>query len=62
MMVGDHFFIGLTDRTNREGAEQMLAILEKYNLSGSVIPIPKPIVPHCGTHNPPLISPIAVFV
>jgi dimethylargininase len=39
MMVGDHFFIGLTERTNREGAEQMLAILEKYRLSGSVIPV-----------------------
>jgi dimethylargininase len=29
----------LTERTNREGAEQMLAILEKYRLSGSVIPV-----------------------
>jgi dimethylargininase len=41
MMVGDHFYIGLTDRTNREGAEQMQAILEKYGLSGSVIPVEK---------------------
>jgi len=37
MMVGEHYYIGLSERTNRVGAEQMIAILEKYGMSGSVI-------------------------
>jgi len=37
MMVGDHFYIGLSDRTNEEGADQAIAILEKYGMSGSKI-------------------------
>ena len=37
MMAGDHFFIGLSQRTNREGAEQILAILTKYGLTGSLL-------------------------
>jgi dimethylargininase len=37
MMVGDHFYIGLSERTNRAGAEQMITILEKNDLRGSVI-------------------------
>ena len=37
MMVGDHYYIGLSERTNQEGADQMIAILEKYGLSGSVV-------------------------
>ncbi len=28
MMAGNHFFIGLSERTNREGARQMISILE----------------------------------
>ncbi|CAM3825892.1 dimethylarginine dimethylaminohydrolase family protein [Mesobacillus zeae] len=39
MMVGDHFYIGESARTNRAGAEQMIAILEKYGLSGSIVPL-----------------------
>lgn len=39
MMVGDHFYIGESARTNREGAKQMIAILEKYGLSGSIVPL-----------------------
>lgn len=39
MMVGDHFYIGLSERTNEEGANQMISILEKYGLSGSVVPL-----------------------
>lgn len=39
MMVGDHFYIGLSERTNEEGANQMIRILEKYGLSGSVVPL-----------------------
>ena len=41
MMVGTHFYIGLSERTNKEGAEQMIKILEKYNLSGSVVKLEK---------------------
>jgi dimethylargininase len=37
MMVGGHFYIGLSERTNQAGAEQMITILEKYGLQGSVI-------------------------
>lgn len=37
MMVGDHFYIGLSARTNEEGAKQTIKILEKYGLSGSIV-------------------------
>ena len=37
MMVGDHYYIGLSERTNQKGADQMIAILEKYGMSGSVV-------------------------
>lgn len=37
MMVGNHYYIGLSERTNRAGAEQMTEILEKYDMQGSVI-------------------------
>lgn len=37
MMVGDHYYIGLSDRTNEEGARQMIEILEKYGLSGQTV-------------------------
>ncbi len=37
MMVGPHFYIGLSERTNSEGAGQMISILEKYSLSGSTV-------------------------
>jgi len=37
MMVGDHFYIGLSARTNEEGAKQFIEILEKYGLTGSVV-------------------------
>jgi dimethylargininase len=37
MMVGKHFYIGLSQRTNPVGAEQMITILEKYNMTGSVV-------------------------
>ncbi|MCC3862028.1 dimethylarginine dimethylaminohydrolase family protein [Pseudemcibacter aquimaris] len=37
MMVGDHYYIGLSERTNQEGADQMIAILEKYGMTGSVV-------------------------
>lgn len=41
MMVGDHFYIGLSARTNREGAAQFVAALERHGLSGSVVDMPE---------------------
>ena len=37
MMVGDHYYIGLSDRTNPEGADQFIKILEKYKMTGSKV-------------------------
>jgi dimethylargininase len=37
MMVGDHYYIGLSDRTNPDGAAQVIAVLEKYGFSGSAV-------------------------
>ena len=37
MMVGDHFYIGLSERNNQQGADQLIAILQKNDLSGSVV-------------------------
>ncbi|MBA7576024.1 N(G),N(G)-dimethylarginine dimethylaminohydrolase [subsurface metagenome] len=41
MMVGDHFYIGLSPRTNEEGAKQFIAILEKHGYTGSIVPLKK---------------------
>ena len=35
MMVGNHFFIGLSERTNQDGANQLISILERYRHTGS---------------------------
>ena len=37
MMVEDHFYIGLSERTNESGAEQVIGILNKYGMNGSMI-------------------------
>jgi dimethylargininase len=37
MMVGSHFYIGLSERTNEIGAQQLINILEKYKMTGSTI-------------------------
>ena len=37
MMVGTHFYIGLSERTNEAGARQMIVILEKCGLTGSMV-------------------------
>ncbi len=37
MMVGDHYFIGLSDRTNQAGAEQLITWLEQQQMTGSVV-------------------------
>ena len=35
MMVGDHYYIGCSARTNAEGARQLIAILERYGKTGA---------------------------
>ncbi len=39
MMVGKHFYIGISQRTNTEGAEQLIALLERYGMTGSTVPL-----------------------
>jgi len=39
MMVNNHFYIGISERTNHAGAEQLISILQKYNMSGSKVPL-----------------------
>ena len=37
LQVGNHFYIGLTRRTNREGAEQLSALLQGYYFGASFV-------------------------
>jgi dimethylargininase len=37
MRVEDHFYIGLSARTNAEGAAQLIAILEQHDYTGSTV-------------------------
>jgi dimethylargininase len=39
VMVGKHFYIGLSERTSENGAEQLISILEKYGMTGSTLKI-----------------------
>lgn len=39
MMVGDHFYVGHSARTNEEGIRQFIAILNKHGLTGSEVPL-----------------------
>ena len=39
MMVGSHFYIGLSKRTNADGAGQLLDILNRYGMTGSTVPL-----------------------
>ena len=41
MMVGNHYFIGISSRTNIEGSDQLIKILRKYNMTGSKITLKK---------------------
>jgi len=41
MMVGSHYYIGLSARTNQQGADQMIAILKKYDLNASIVTLDK---------------------
>jgi dimethylargininase len=37
LMCGTHYYIGISGRTNNEGAGQLISILEKHGLTGSAI-------------------------
>ncbi|GIS90739.1 MAG: hypothetical protein CM1200mP20_07800 [Pseudomonadota bacterium] len=37
MQAGTHVYIGLSARTNRAGAEQLISIVAKHGLTGSMI-------------------------
>lgn len=39
MMVGNRFYIGISDRSNEAGADQLIRILEKYGMTGSRVPL-----------------------
>jgi dimethylargininase len=41
MMTGSHFYIGISTRTNSSGADQLIGILNKYDLTGSKVPVKK---------------------
>lgn len=41
MMVGNHFYIGMSARTNAEGCRQFIKILNKFGHTGSVVPLSK---------------------
>lgn len=41
MMVGDHFYVGRSARTNEEGISQFLDILKGFGLTGSEVPLEK---------------------
>lgn len=37
MMTGKHFYIGISQRTNNEGADKMIKILENHGMTGSKV-------------------------
>jgi len=39
MMVGKHYYIGISERTNTQGAKQLIALLEKYGMTGTTVPL-----------------------
>lgn len=39
MMVGNHYFIGISERTNRQGAAQLITLLRKYGMDGEMVPL-----------------------
>ena len=39
MQVGKHFFVGISDRTNQEGANQFDKIVSQYGYSSSTVPV-----------------------
>ena len=41
MMVGTHFYIGVSERTNEAGAAQVIGYLNKHGMSGSILTLEK---------------------
>ncbi|MGB8718766.1 MAG: arginine deiminase-related protein [Desulfobacterales bacterium] len=39
MLVRTHAYVGLSGRTNTEGARQLIAILNRYGMTGSMVPL-----------------------
>ncbi|MCK5826039.1 MAG: hypothetical protein KAG93_03330 [Desulfuromusa sp.] len=39
MQIGHHCYIGLSNRTNRSGAQQLIDFLKKYRMTGSTVPV-----------------------
>ena len=39
MRVGEHFYVGLSDRTNEEGAKQFNDIVTKFGYTSSIVPV-----------------------
>jgi len=39
MMVGKHYYIGISERTNTQGAKQLIALLERYGMTGTTVPL-----------------------
>ena len=60
MMVGDHFYVGRSARTNEEGIRQFIEILESYGLTGSEVTLEKVLHLKTGVNylenNPFLVS------
>jgi dimethylargininase len=44
LMIGDYFFIGLSKRTNQDGAAQLGTILERFGYTWTAVPV------HTGLH------------
>jgi dimethylargininase len=49
MMAGNHFYIGISQRTNIEGADQMIKILENHGMTGSMVHLGKMLHLKSGT-------------
>jgi len=41
MMVNNHCYVGISQRTNQNGAEQLISLLRKYGMTGSKVPLKK---------------------
>jgi dimethylargininase len=39
LMVGSHYYIGLSQRTNSHGAAQIISILKSHRMTGSTVPL-----------------------
>ncbi len=49
MMVGKHFYIGLSQRTNAVGAGQVIQILNKHGMTASTVPLKEALHLKSGT-------------